>query len=74
MRLKLLKVWGDGLPGDEMPDVGAGVAEQLIRRGVAEEIKDEPAKETASCAYDRWPERDKTIRPAKVKRKGGANG
>jgi len=35
MKIQLLKPWGMATVGQILPNVGAGVAEQLIKRGVA---------------------------------------
>ena len=42
MKLQLLKPWGMAAKGDVLPDVNDGVAEQLIKRGVAKAIEVAP--------------------------------
>ena len=38
MKLELLKPWGIGAAGDVLPEVPKGVAEQLIKRGIAKVV------------------------------------
>lgn len=68
MQIRIVRWWHGNEIGSILPDIGGGVAEQLIRRGFAVEHTPESAEPVgAACA----PEHDKAIRPAKVKRKGG---
>jgi len=38
VKLELLKPWGIGAVGDVLPEVPKGVAEQLIKRGIAKVV------------------------------------
>jgi hypothetical protein len=42
MKLQLLKPYGMASKGDVLPDVAPGVAEQLIRRGIAKVLAEAP--------------------------------
>lgn len=42
MKIKLLKPWGMSAPGEVLPNVADGVAEQLIHRGIAKAVESAP--------------------------------